>query len=161
MDVVAGSIVNFNPVMAISHPGPVNFYMTKAPTGTSLAEFDGLGPVWFKIYSDGPVYTSSGALTWPTEFAETIPIKFPEWLEDGDYMLRIEHIGLHLANALNGAQLYVACARICVSGGTGTMRPNLLSSRGSYSPEDPGLLINIHRPFPTSYAPPGGDALVC
>ncbi|RYP12755.1 hypothetical protein DL767_011138 [Monosporascus sp. MG133] len=69
MDVAAGSIVNFYPVMPISHPGPVNFYMAKAPSGISLAEFDGLGP--------------------------TIPIKLPECLEDGDHLLRIEHIGLH------------------------------------------------------------------
>ncbi|RYP77561.1 hypothetical protein DL770_007062 [Monosporascus sp. CRB-9-2] len=73
-DVVARSIVNFNPVMPISH---------HVPASAS------------KIYSDGPEFTSSGALTWPTEFAETIPINLPECLEDGDHLLRIERIGLH------------------------------------------------------------------
>ncbi|RYO74331.1 hypothetical protein DL764_010856 [Monosporascus ibericus] len=160
VDVVIGSIVNFNPVKPISHPGPVNFYMAKAPTGASLAEFHELAPVWFKIYSDGPEFTSSGTLTWPTEFAETIPSSSRR-LGGGVYLLRVVHIGLHLANFLNGAQLYVVCAHISVSSGTGTMRPNLLSFPGAYSPEDPGFFINIYHPFPRSYTPPVGDVLVC
>lgn len=57
--------LGFNAKASVSHPGPVNFYMAKAPAGVSVTNWDGNGKVWFKIYSDGPTVTSGG-LTWPT-----------------------------------------------------------------------------------------------
>jgi len=40
-------------------------YMAKAPTGTSAANFDGSGQVWFKLVELGPVFNSDGSITWP------------------------------------------------------------------------------------------------
>jgi hypothetical protein len=40
-------------------------YMAKAPTGTSAANFDGSGQVWFKILELGPTFNSDGSVTWP------------------------------------------------------------------------------------------------
>jgi hypothetical protein len=40
-------------------------YMAKAPTGTSAANFDGSGQVWFKILDLGPTFNSDGSVSWP------------------------------------------------------------------------------------------------
>jgi hypothetical protein len=39
--------------------------MAKAPTGTSAANFDGSGQVWFKILDLGPTFNSDGSVSWP------------------------------------------------------------------------------------------------
>ena len=44
-----------------------------------------------------------------------------------------------------GAQFYISCAQVSVSGGSGSKSPSeLVSFPGAYSPNDPGLLINIY-----------------
>jgi hypothetical protein len=83
-------------------------------------------------------------------------------LKDGDYLLRPEHIALHSAQSLGGAQFYLACAQITVSGGTGTYAPkNLVSIPGDYKATDPGILIDIWYPVPQNYTPPGPPAETC
>ncbi|KAK1483466.1 fungal cellulose binding domain-containing protein [Colletotrichum cuscutae] len=150
----------YNAKASISHPGPINFYMAKAPSGTSITNWDGSGKNWFKIYSDGPTVTSGG-LTWPTNGKATVNVQVPKCIENGDYFLRVEHIALHSASSVGGAQLYISCAQLRVTGGTGTYKPNLMSFPGAYSPNDPGLVVNIYYPVPTNYKAPGGDALTC
>lgn len=86
----------------------------------------------------------------------------PKCLADGEYLLRAEHIGLHSASAVGGAQLYISCAQISVSGGSGTYAPkNEVAFPGAYPATDPGLVINIYYPIPTSYTPPGPAAETC
>ncbi|KAL2881236.1 hypothetical protein SGCOL_003527 [Colletotrichum sp. CLE4] len=183
LDVTAGSTIGYNAKASISHPGPINFYMAKAPSGTSITNWDGSGKNWFKIYSDGPTVTSSG-LTWPTNGSVSLPttlfedrrsnvtailyqgkatvnVQVPKCIENGDYFLRVEHIALHSASSVGGAQLYISCAQLRVTGGTGTYKPTLMSFPGAYSPNDPGLVVNIYYPVPTNYKAPGGDALTC
>ncbi|KAF4924623.1 Endo-beta-1,4-glucanase D [Colletotrichum viniferum] len=145
LDVAAGSTIGYNAKASVSHPGPVNFYMAKAPSG-SITNFDGSGKVWFKVYNDGPTVTSNG---------------IPRCLADGEYFLRVEHIALHSASSVGGARLYISCAQLRVSGGTGTYKPNLMSFPGAYSPNDPGLVVNIYYPVLQNYKTPGGDPLVC
>ncbi|KAI8235838.1 Transcription elongation factor SPT5 [Colletotrichum sp. SAR 10_99] len=142
----------YNAKASVSHPGPVNFYMAKAPSG-SITNFDGSGKVWFKVYNDGPTVTSNGKTT--------LNVQIPRCLADGEYFLRVEHIALHSASSVGGAQLYISCAQLRVSGGTGTYKPNLMSFPGAYSPNDPGLVVNIYYPVPQNYKTPGGDPLVC
>ncbi|KAF6823659.1 glycoside hydrolase family 61 protein [Colletotrichum plurivorum] len=160
LDVTAGSTIGFNAKASVSHPGPVNFYMAKAPAGTSITNFDGSGRVWFKIYNDGPT-VSSGGLTWPTNGKTTLNVQIPKCLEDGEYFLRVEHVALHSASSPGGAQLYISCAQLRVSGGSATYKPNLVSFPGAYSANDPGLVVNIYYPVPTNYKAPGPAPLVC
>jgi hypothetical protein len=161
MDVKAGTTVNFNARASISHPGALNVYMAKAPNGTSVSSFDGKGKVWFKVAHDGP-NISGGGLSWPTQGLRSVPIKIPSCLEAGEYLLRIEHIALHSAGSVGGAQLYISCAQLRVAGGSGTMNANnLLAFPGSYDARDPGLMINIYYPVPKSYTAPGGGDMTC
>ncbi|MBE3041397.1 hypothetical protein IMZ48_02195 [Candidatus Bathyarchaeota archaeon] len=97
----------------------------------------------------GPTF-SGGAISFPFESATSIPVKLPSCLEDGQYLLRIEHIALHSAGSVGGAQLYISCAQLNVSGGTGGIKaPQMLSFPGSYSAQDPGLVG-----FPSHSVPP-------
>ncbi|MBE3041398.1 hypothetical protein IMZ48_02200 [Candidatus Bathyarchaeota archaeon] len=50
LDVKAGSTVNYNAKSAVSHPGPMNVYIAKAPAGTAIEDFDGTGAVWMKVW---------------------------------------------------------------------------------------------------------------
>lgn len=87
--------------------------------------------------------------------------EIPQCIADGQYLFRVEHIALHSASTLGGAQLYLSCAQLSVSGGTGTYQPNLMAFPGAYKATDPGLLINIYYPIPKNYTAPGGPPLVC
>jgi hypothetical protein len=89
-------------------------------------------------------------------------VTIPKCLADGDYLLRAEHIGLHSAGSVGGAQFYLSCAQLSVSGGTGTYAPKtLVSFPGAYAATDPGIKINIYYPIPTEYTPPGPAAETC
>ena len=116
---------------------------------------EGEGDVWFKIQANPPTITASGPV-WPEANGETeaytvIPADTPA----GNYLLRVEHIGLHGASSVGGAQLYLNCAQINVVGsGTGTPGP-LVSFPGAYSAQDPGLLFQLYYPVPTEYVMPG------
>ncbi len=64
---------------------------------------------------------------------------------------------LHSASTVGGAQLYIACAQLTVTGGTGTLNTagKLVSFPGAYSPTDPEILFQFYWPVPTSYVNPG------
>jgi len=157
--VTAGDTVTFTIDPAIYHPGPVQVYMAKAPS--SVDDFDGDGTVWFKIYEDPPPEVTSSALVWESTNKGTYTVTVPACVEDGEYLIRFEQIALHVASTVNGAQLYISCSQISVTGGSGSYDPTLMAFPGAYSPQDPGLLINIYYPIPTNYTSPGGPAMTC
>jgi len=96
------------------------------------------------------------------EIGKTVlDVKIPKCIPSGDYLLRVEHIGLHSASAVGGAQLYISCAQLTVSGGSGSLPSNLVSIPGAYKPTDPGLVVNIYYPVPKNYQPPGEAPLEC
>lgn len=64
--VTAGSTFTFVVDPDIEHPGPLQFYMAKAPSGQTAATFDGKGPVWFKIFENGPSGLGTNDITWPS-----------------------------------------------------------------------------------------------
>lgn len=66
MEVAAGSTVGFTAQSSISHPGTLQFYMAKVPSGQTADSWDGSGNVWFKIFEQGPTI-SGGALSWPSQ----------------------------------------------------------------------------------------------
>jgi hypothetical protein len=64
--------------------------------------------------------------------------------------MRVEHIALHSASAVGGAQFYISCSQIKVENGG-----NKVAVPGAYKATDPGIQLNIYYPVPTSYTPPG------
>ncbi|KAI0534770.1 glycoside hydrolase family 61 protein [Xylaria digitata] len=158
-NVNAGDKVGFRVDGTIQHPGPLQFYMAKAPAGATAETFNGDGNVWFKIYEEHPTVTSAG-LTWASNGLATVEVTIPSCIAPGYYLLRVEHIGLHSAGQTNGAQFYQGCAQLYVSG-SGTKTFTGVSLPGAYSASDPGILINLYWPIPTSYTNPGPAPVSC
>ncbi|EAT92384.1 hypothetical protein HBH56_138170 [Parastagonospora nodorum] len=150
--VAAGGSVTFTASPNIFHLGPIQFYMAKVPSGQTAATWDGTGTVWFKTYAE-PATVANNQLSWASLNKGSITANIPKNLPSGDYLLRIEHIALHQASNAGGAQFYISCAQISVTGGgSGTPSP-LVSFPGAYSANDPGIKVNIYNA--RSYTPPG------
>lgn len=140
IDVKAGSTVQTywrhtltstsSDVIDSSHKGPVMAYMKKVSDATTDT---GIGGGWFKISQEG--YDSSTGL-WAVDKlissggVQSIPI--PSCIANGQYLLRGEIIALHSASSANGAQFYMECAQINVTGGTGSVSPATVSLPGAY-----------------------------
>lgn len=73
-------------------------------------------------------------------------MKLPASLPSGEYLIRAEHIALHSAQSSGGAQFYISCGQLNVTGGgAGTPGP-LVAFPGAYKATDPGIMINIYYP---------------
>jgi hypothetical protein len=58
----------------------------------------------------------------------------------------MEHIALHQASQLNGAQFYISCAQVTMSANeAGTIGP-LVVFPGAYKATDPGIHYDINPP---------------
>ena len=132
-------------------------YMKKVSSATTDT---GVGAGWFKIAEDG---LSGGS--WGVDRliaaggVQTITI--PSCIANGQYLLRGELIALHGASSSGGAQFYMECAQINVTGGSGAKTPATVSLPGAYKATDPGILINIYYPVPTTYTAPGPAVFKC
>ncbi|KAF1964828.1 hypothetical protein BU23DRAFT_585385 [Bimuria novae-zelandiae CBS 107.79] len=134
-EVAAGSSIGFTVQSSISHPGTLQFYMAR-------------------IFEQGPTI-GAGGLTWPSQGKAQVSVPIPKNLPSGEYLFRVEHIALHSAGAAGGAQFYISCAQVkVINGGNGSPGP-LVSFPGAYKATDPGIMLNIYYPVPTSYTPPG------
>ncbi|KAB8071479.1 glycosyl hydrolase family 61-domain-containing protein [Aspergillus leporis] len=139
---------------SMKHPGPLQIYMSKAPG--EVKSYDGSGD-WFKVYQEGVCKDISGGLKdedWCTWGKDTASFTIPENTPPGQYLVRVEHIGLHRGFSGN-SEFYFTCAQIEVTGsGSGVPGP-LVKIPGIYKPEDPNIHFNIYNPIPTSYDLPG------
>ena len=136
--VAAGSRFGFTSSNSMGHPGPLIFYMARVPDGQNVNTWTPSGNVWFKIDQYGNKVGSYPPFEAEmTEFYTTIPAN----LRPGNYLLRAEHIGLHIYNA---PQFYIACAQVAVTG-SGTGNPtSLVAFPGAYAASNPGLTFNIY-----------------
>lgn len=158
MTVPAGATIHYVSTQQVNHPGPTQYYIAKVPSGASVTSWDGSGAVWAKISTTMPKVDANKQLTWPAQNEyKTANATMPKATPDGDYLLRVEHIALHMASQANKAQFYLACSQIKVTGGgSGTPGP-LASLPGAYKSSDPGILVNLNTiaSAPDSYKPPG------
>ncbi|KAG8810038.1 hypothetical protein FRC19_004828 [Serendipita sp. 401] len=151
--VAAGDTVGFALDTPVYHQGVLNVYMSKAPA--DAASYDGSGG-WFKIYEISAVTDGGKTITFPTDNASKFTFTIPSSITSGDYLLRIEHIALHVAQSVGAAQFYISCAQLTVTGG-GSAEPATVSIPGVYQATDPGILIGIYYPIPTTYVQPGPE----
>ncbi|CAG8982261.1 hypothetical protein HYALB_00004495 [Hymenoscyphus albidus] len=133
-----------------SHVGPVTAWMS--PTSSN-----GAGDVWVKIAEEG---FSGGK--WATDNLIANrgkqTFKIPAGIAPGEYLLRGEIIALHEADSTEakgrGAQLYMECVQIRITGSGATPLPAGVAIPGVYKTEDPGILFNVYGQF-DSYPIPG------
>ncbi|RYP74425.1 hypothetical protein DL770_007607 [Monosporascus sp. CRB-9-2] len=140
-----------------AHHGPVAVYLSKVDDATKA---DGSAP-WFKIFEDSWAKNSAGGSGdddfWGTKDLNTccgkMSVPIPSDLAAGDYLLRAEALALHTAGGSGGAQFYMTCYQLSITG-TGSRTPAGVSLPGAFSASDPGILVNIHAPM-SSYKAPG------
>ncbi|KAI1140181.1 glycoside hydrolase family 61 protein [Hypoxylon sp. FL0543] len=153
--VAAGDVLGFVANAAVTHFGPVQFYMARVPDGADVNTWDPAGNVWFKIGSISAVPPlGSSEATWPAYNKKVVNTTIPAAVPSGKYLVRVESIALHQAQSVGGAQMYLSCAQVEVTGGgSGTPAP-LVAFPGAYKATDPGLMWSYY-PIPTSYTAPG------
>jgi hypothetical protein len=147
-NVTSGSTVGFAMDQGIFHAGPLSVYLGKAPS--TAASWDGSGANWFKIYEIGAQITSS-AINFPANGQSQFSFPIPAATPAGEYLLRIEHIGLH---STGQPQFYISCAQVKITSG-GSGNPPKVSIPGYIAQNDPSIILNIYYPIPTSYTVPG------
>ncbi|KAK4127011.1 carbohydrate-binding module family 1 protein [Parathielavia appendiculata] len=128
--------------------------MSKAPGKAS--DYDGSGS-WFKIKDWGPDF-SSGQATWTLSGSYTAQI--PTCIPSGDYLIRIQSLGIHNPWPAGIPQFYISCAQVTVTnGGSGNPGPTV-SIPGAFKESDPGYTANIYSNF-RNYTVPGPAVFSC
>ncbi|KAJ7078083.1 glycoside hydrolase family 61 protein A [Mycena epipterygia] len=154
ISVAAGSTLGIACDQTIYHPGVVNVYMAKAPTG-NVSSFAGDGAVWFKVYQISAVTNGGTSISFPAQNLPSVSFTIPKSLPTGQYLVRMEALAIHAASTFQGAQWYISCGQVSVTGG-GSGKPGpLVSIPGVYTGNEPGILINIYYPVPANYTQPG------
>ncbi|KAL4916502.1 glycosyl hydrolase family 61-domain-containing protein [Aspergillus aurantiobrunneus] len=137
------------------HPGIQQVYMSRAPDTAKTYKGDG---DWFKVYS-----LTTSNLSDPIEWAPFVDnvgitnftFTLPQDLPAGEYLIRAEGLALHGAGEYGGAQWYLGCAQVAVTGdGAGSPGPTV-KFPGAYDGHEPGILVNMYWPPLTNYTAPG------
>ncbi|KAL5376969.1 hypothetical protein DPSP01_010077 [Paraphaeosphaeria sporulosa] len=156
--VPAGATIHYVSSQQVNHPGPTQYYLARVPAGASVKTWDGSGAVWFKISTTKPQVDAQKQMTWPAQNEyKTANTTIPAAVPAGDYLLRVEHIALHMAMRSGGAQFYLACSQITITGGGSGSPGPLAAFPGAYKASDPGILVDLSKiaSAPDSYQPPG------
>ncbi|KAL4251818.1 Lytic polysaccharide monooxygenase AA9 [Abortiporus biennis] len=139
-----------------TNKGPALAYLAKIPSATQTGV---TGLKWFKIWQDG--YTVANT-QWASDRlyinGGNATFTIPSCIEAGQYLLRVESISLLEATEYPGAQFFLSCGQINVTGG-GNASPATVSFPGAYTATDPGIVTNIFNE--NSYTPPGPAVFTC
>ncbi|KAG8804981.1 hypothetical protein FRC17_005791, partial [Serendipita sp. 399] len=123
--------------IAKGHNGPIMVYLAKVDSALQTSV---TGLKWFKIYEDGLTSDGRWAVERLIDNKGKVNFKVPTCIANGDYFMRVELIALHGAGSSKGAQFYMECAQIRISGG-GSANPPTVNFPGAYGQSDPGILI--------------------
>ncbi|KAF2741863.1 lytic polysaccharide monooxygenase [Sporormia fimetaria CBS 119925] len=142
-----------------SHSGPVMNYLAKCTPDCQSFKGDS-GPVWVKI--DQVAYDPTKQVPWGSDClarnGASWTVTIPPTISDGEYLLRHEILGLHVAGTRMGAQFYPSCTQLRVTGG-GNQNPTGVALPGAYNPDDKeGILTELWRiqQGQKNYTAPGG-----
>ncbi|KAF8158211.1 glycoside hydrolase family 61 protein G [Crassisporium funariophilum] len=141
-----------------TNKGPIIAYLAAVPSAT---QSDVTGLKWFKIWQDG---LSSTTHQWGSDKLYinkgNATFTIPACVAPGQYLLRVEAVALQDAKTYPGAQFYMSCAQLAISGNSATAKaPATVSFPGAYKSSDPGVLTNIWGL--TDYTPPGPAVFTC
>ncbi|KAK2758319.1 hypothetical protein FQN54_004165 [Arachnomyces sp. PD_36] len=135
-------------------------YMAKCTP--DCANFKGdSGDVWVKI--DEVAFNKNASPQWGSDLlakqGATWTVTVPPELAPGEYLLRHEILGLHVAGKEMGAQFYPACIQLDVTSGGSVELPSGVALPGAYSPDDTdGILVELWEvnSGQVEYIAPGG-----
>ncbi|KAG8738678.1 hypothetical protein FRC10_006595 [Ceratobasidium sp. 414] len=112
-----------------NHDGPTIIYMAKVGDASTAVGSDAN---WFKVAQTGLVSTDY----WGTDVMNAncgkVNFTIPSDIQPGNYLIRAEVIALHVAGSIGGAQFYMSCYQINVTGG-GSASPATVKFPGAYS----------------------------
>ncbi|CAO2656083.1 Nn.00g048860.m01.CDS01 [Neocucurbitaria sp. VM-36] len=126
--------------IAKSHKGPTMFYLAKVDNAASAQPS---GQKWFKVAEDGLDGSGQWGVDRMISAGGWVDFTLPTCVAPGQYLLRAEIIALHSASKSMGAQFYMGCAQINVSG-SGTKTGTTVSFPGAYQQNDAGILVSIY-----------------
>ncbi|KAJ3481904.1 hypothetical protein NLI96_g7345 [Meripilus lineatus] len=139
-----------NEAIGGNHDGPVIVYMAKVDDAATAV---GAQANWFKIAQTGLVSTDY----WGTDVLNAncgkMDVKIPSDIAPGSWSLKQFSLALHVASSVGGAQFYMSCYQLNVSG-SGNASPATVKLPGAYSATDPGILFNLYAQY-SSYTIPG------
>ncbi|KAJ3036937.1 hypothetical protein HDV00_002183 [Rhizophlyctis rosea] len=149
----AGSTMTVTYDSQVGHPGPCHVHASQD------------GKNWALIYEDNvdtspPTNPNQGWCNNRFTNGQTVfKYKIPAQLPAGKWVFRIEHLGLHGAGTSGGAQFYVRCADINITGG-GTQLPGPTAQfpGDTYTLTNPAILFNPYQGKNAQY-PDFGPAL--
>ena len=169
LSVAAGSdvTVKLGVGASMQHPGPSLAYMSRAP-GDDVKAYDGTGD-WFKIFEEGVCNQGADFTTsaWCSYGKDTLTATIPADTPDGEYLLRVEHIGkidsiqlslslsFHILTShpgvhrshVNQPEHYVSCVQVKVTnGGSGNPGPTV-TFPGAYKDTDEYANFNIYNGY--------------
>ena len=104
--------------------------------------------------SDSLPHASNPLIISLVSYSATIPSCIPA----GDYLLRIEQLGIH--NPGSPPQFYISCAQVKVTGGGSKALTPTTKIPGHVKSTDPGYTANIYSNF-NSYTVPGPKVATC
>ncbi|KAK3356579.1 glycoside hydrolase [Lasiosphaeria hispida] len=120
------------------------------------------GKIWVKI--EQLSYNPSVNPAWASDLLRVQGAKWtvaiPPKLAPGEYLLRHEILGLHVADKRMGAQFYPSCTQIRVTQGGTAQLPEGVAFPGAYSPDDgQGILTPLWKVQQglIKYVAPGGE----
>jgi len=140
--VSAGARIGFKANQGVYHQSVTNIYMARAPGNVST--WDGSGQVWFRVHEVPAVTNGGSSISFPAMNADNVQFTLPSSLPAGQYLVRVENIALHGASGFGGAQFYISCGQIEVTGGGGGNPGPLVSIPGVYTGREPGIMLNIY-----------------
>jgi len=145
--------------IASSHKGPFMAFMAKYDGAGGLPT----GNAWFKIYQLGKIAEATGGDWTTVKYASpdglnanngAMTFTIPADLAPGNYLLRTEIIALHSAGALYGAQPYVRCVELSVTG-SGSANPPGVAIPGNWTAADPAMNYKLWNDYTKPYPFPG------
>jgi len=135
-------------------------YLAKCSPDCSTFKGD-TGTPWVKI--DQVAYNASAKVPWGSDClarnGASWTVTIPPTIANGEYLLRHEILGLHVAGKRMGAQFYPSCTQIRVSGGGTQELPKGVALPGAYNPDDrDGILTELWKiqQGQSKYTAPGG-----
>lgn len=121
----------------VFHPGIFTFHLARVPEHEDFATWEPSGDVWFKYHQYGRVEDKEPPFLW---WESQVVTRIPKELAPGNYLLRFEHIALHIEGM---PQFYPTCWQFNVtSDGTAAPPASALNSiPGIYSLDHPTFHI--------------------
>ncbi|KAF9871230.1 glycosyl hydrolase family 61 [Colletotrichum karsti] len=126
--------------IAEDHKGPIMVYLAKVDDAANASP-EGLS--WFKISEKG---LQNGRWAVDDMRADDGWHNFtmPACVASGEYLMRVELLALQESQLKNGAQFYMECAQIQVTGSGTSTGTDFAKFPGTYKSNDPGIFLDVY-----------------